>query len=125
MNIAAKLDDLRMLAPNCDLVGFGDLRAQIILRTSSNRKSPQEYLDEICRQARQGFAAQDILARIDGHKPELHNSLVTLAGGETRIMVRTNRDADDMLFCVCRTPDVAWGLETRMHITLQDICGSN
>jgi hypothetical protein len=124
MNIEEKLDNLRLLTPECNLVGFGDLRAQIILRTSSEKKCPQEYLDEICRQAREGFAAQDTLARIDGHDPELHNSLVILTRGETRIVVRPERQADDMLFCVCQTPEAAWGLETQVRRTLHDICGS-
>lgn len=108
MTLARQLDDLRRQEPGCRLAAFGDLGASIVLRSSSASGHPQEYLDDLCQQARRGFLALDAAAWAAGTAAAAPaDDVLVLAPGEARLFLRAAGGTGDAVLCVCTDADAA------------------
>ncbi|EBA14705.1 hypothetical protein RSK20926_01722 [Roseobacter sp. SK209-2-6] len=101
-DLSQQLDALRLAVPGCQLAAYGDLVTGLVLRSSSAKSYPQEYLDALCLQAQQSFLLLD--AALNAGNQE-HSSaseeILMLSAGEKRIFFRGSDHADDTLLCVC------------------------
>lgn len=107
MTLARQLDALRHFEPGCRLAAFGDLGASIVLRSSSASGHPQEYLDDLCQQARRGFLALDAAVQAGGVAVAPADDVLLLAPGEVRLFLRSGAGSGDAVLCVCTDAEAA------------------
>ncbi|NVK12799.1 MAG: hypothetical protein HWE35_01340 [Rhodobacteraceae bacterium] len=122
MTLARQLDALRQFEPGCRLAAFGDLGASIVLRSSSGSGHPQEYLDDLCQQARRGFLALDAAVQAGGAAVAPADDVLLLAPGEARLFLRATDGSGDAVLCVCEDADAAARLaaSARQLLACQD-----
>ena len=125
MNISERLDVMRQAEPGCNLVAFGDLGTRLVLRSSAATQQPQEYLDQLCAQAEQGFGLQDLLGSQE--EPHQTNEVLVITPRETRIFVRSSVTGDtadnDAILCVCNDEQTAQSLIQPAKAVLDDLLG--
>ena len=103
MTLSDHLAQLRGREPDCRLAAFGDIGACIVLRKSSAAEHPQEYLDELCQQARRGFGMLDAGSGAEA----LADDVLVLTPGEARIYIRAADGSGDAVLCVCSSAAAA------------------
>lgn len=127
VSVAERLDTLRAEIPGCSLVAFGDMRANVILRSSQDRAVPREQLDELCRVATNHFTgpkAQAVSKHLtQGADGDLEVAIV-LTVDDTRIFVTTPGHDADMLCCVCDGQVDAGQAVESARAGLKDILGT-
>lgn len=100
MTLAERLDDMRRGVPGCSLVSFGDLSTGLMLRTSATSAPKQDYLESLLHQAGKGFAASDAVFSQQNARSD-QDELVIATPKELRVFVRSERNASDVVCCVC------------------------
>ncbi|WP_424978540.1 hypothetical protein [Leisingera sp. S232] len=126
MTLACQLDALRQMDPGCRLAAFGDLGASIVLRSSSETARPQEYLDDLCQQARRGFLALDAAAGANGSvAAAAAQDVLVLAPGEARLFLRAAGGSGDAVLCVCADAGAAARLAAPARQLLAQLNGGN
>lgn len=99
MSIAQGLDYLRDGHPACSLAAFGDLGTRLVLRSSAATEHPQEFYDQFCAQAAQGFGLSDGLPRPEDTAPG--NEVIVLTPQDARVFVRSPDNGSDFVGCIC------------------------
>ncbi|KIC10858.1 hypothetical protein RA19_08915 [Leisingera sp. ANG-M1] len=120
MTLSSHLARLRGQERDCRLAAFGDIGACIVLRKSSDADHPQEYLDELCHQARRGFGLLDAAA---GEVQAGADDVLVLTPGEARVYVRAPDGSGDALLCVCSSVEAAQRLVTPARELLAVLAG--
>ncbi|MBO9474216.1 hypothetical protein J7413_11760 [Shimia sp. R10_1] len=96
MTIAARLDALCRELPNCQVVGFGDVDARLVLKAAHQDGLAREVLDSYCTEALTWFetAGAVNLNVTDG------DHCVVLGAQDMRVYLR-HEGRSDFLFLVC------------------------
>jgi len=121
MTIDRHLEDLRAGLPGCSLVAYGDLSANLMLRTSADRAWAQEHLDALCKTASARF---DLARSLRGTAEGGPRHAIVLTERDTRVFVGSDQDEADLLCCVCSGTADAEDILTKATATLQDISGT-
>ena len=103
MTVSAKLDALRAAVPGCALAAFGDVDAQLVLRSSAQSPWSQDKLDELCKSGARQIRLRAAL-NPDAVTPR---EAVIATPQDVRVYVAAPAPAGDVLCCVCRS-----GVET-------------
>lgn len=111
MTIDNILDALRQSAPGCDLVGYADIKAELVLARKSARPVRQEYLDHVATTAAALFAnaSQDTDRAVLG------------VGERLFVFVRDPSEPDEVCFCDCETDADADSVEVAARKTLTQL----
>ncbi len=125
MTLSAQLDALRADLPGCCLVAYGDAKAQLVLRSSSDSAWPQEKLDDMCKTGSRQFHLADAMAPFR-KGPHAHREAIVATRRDIRVYVGAEAPASDMLCCVCRSgADTAQVLSLARLTLLQVMDGPN
>lgn len=97
--VTRQLDGLRDRLPGCVLAAYGDVSAQLVLRSSADAPWPQEKLDDLCKSGARQFALADRLApHRDTDQPR---TAVVATRKDVRVYVGGGQASSDLLCCVC------------------------
>jgi hypothetical protein len=85
--------------PQARLVAFADLSSRMILASSGTLGTTQEYLDQLCGQARTSF--DDPLFSLAVEAFGEPNSAVVMGPDSVRVFLRSESEPADALCCIC------------------------
>ncbi|MEX0285263.1 MAG: hypothetical protein AB3N23_11690 [Paracoccaceae bacterium] len=102
MTVGGHLDTLRASLPGCTLVAYGDVSAQLVLRTSTDSAWPQEKLDDLCKSGARQFGLVDAMSPFRQSANPTREAIVTTRR-DVRVYVGAPGAAGDVLCCVCRS----------------------
>jgi hypothetical protein len=124
MSVAERLNGARDEFSGCEVLAFADLSTGLVLCSSSVRKRPQEWFDQMCQ------AAIDLL---DGEFARQASGLLTAEGavevrqaiqvvdGELRLFLRSESAPSEALCCVCATDAPVDDLAAHARVLLREI----
>lgn len=98
MTLQAQLDTLREALPSCKSAAYGDLSAQLILRSSTDGMCPREVLNVACQKADKLFGA--LAAPADAEmldEDTFARSVVCFDADMTEIFARQTAGAEDVV----------------------------
>lgn len=85
--------------PQARLVAFADLSSRMILSSSGTLSTTQEYLDQLCEQARVSF--DDPLFSLSVEAFGEPNGAVVMGPDNIRVFLRSEFEPADALCCIC------------------------
>ncbi len=122
MTVSEQLDALRADIPGCVLAAFGDVAAQLVLRSSADSPWSQEKLDDLCRTGARQFALSDALTGFRA-APEGMREAIVATRRDVRVFVAAPAPAGDILCCVCRSSAQTGQVVHKARTALSELMG--
>lgn len=95
VNIASRIETLRTDLTDCDIVGFGDAQARLVLKAAYKDDVTREVLDGFCSEAIDWFAT----AQICGAESALAQACTVMTSHDIRLYIKA-QDSSDFLFLI-------------------------
>ena len=111
MNLAEKLDGLRLKYPECKTLAFADVSTGMVLYASADESLKQEQLDSLCGTAVEmlsGSIAMRVGEAISEQSSTGIFQAIIIERDEVGIFLKSMSNPVDALCCVC-TSDIALG----------------
>lgn len=121
MTLSDSLDQMRCAIPGCTLVTFGDMRSGLALRSSASHVVPQDFLEDLVRQAAAHFEALDLVALGPDAEDDADRSVIIATPGDIRVFVRSGRDPSDVMCCLCDEPGASVEVHARAQQVFRDM----
>jgi hypothetical protein len=95
VDIASRIESLRAEISDCDVVGFGDAQARLVLKAAYKTQIPREILDGYCAQAVDWFAT----AQACGAQSASGQICTVMTPQDTRLYLKA-QNSSDFLFLI-------------------------
>lgn len=119
MAVAENLQAVVKAFPQAKLVAFADLSSRMILSSSGSLTTTQEYLDQLCDQARTSF--DDPLFSLSVEAFGEPHAAVVLGPETLRVFLRSDTEPADALCCICDHGIDLPAFVTKIRGTLESI----
>lgn len=119
MSVAESLGSVVKAYPQARLVAFADLSSRMILSSVGPLSMTQEYLDQLCDQARACF--DDPLFSLSVEAFGEPHSAVVMGTDTVRLFLRSDTEPADALCCICDLGIDLATFVTRIRDTLESI----
>jgi hypothetical protein len=117
-------DDLAAVVkafPEAKVVAFADLSSRMILASQGREDLTQEFLDQLCLQARASF--DDPLLALSVEAFGEPNAALVLGAGEVRVFLRSDSEPADAMCCICAPGVDLPGFIAQVKETLAGVSG--
>lgn len=119
MGVAESLGAVVKAFPQARLVAFADLSSRMILTSSGPLTTTQEYLDQLCDQARASFDDPLFSLSVEAFG-EPHGSVI-MGPEAVRVFLRSDTEPADALCCICDHAIDLPAFVTKLRDTLESI----
>jgi hypothetical protein len=108
--------------PQARVVAFADLSSRMILASQGSQMVTQEYLEQLCTEARSSF--DDPLFSLTLEAFGEPRAAIFLGDGEVKVFLRSEVEPADALCCVCHPGIDLSGFVEELRETLDSISGA-